>query len=453
MIVTFGSGLELEDTSYTKSMGLGEIMLTEYIELLRRNDNYRNLWLGYVISQLGDWFNLIASAALVATLTSTGTALSYLFLARFLPMFLFSPFAGVLSDRFDRRWVMIVSDVLRAVTVLCFLLVRTADQLWLFYFLTVMQFVLSSLFVPARSAMMSNIVEKDELIAANALDSLTWSTMLAFGALLGGLATGLFGVTTAFILDVLTFLLSAWFVAKIRTDKMAHKQDLGGERKERGFAEIVGGVRYLWHAPLIFVVALVKGGGSFIWGAVNVLEIEVAENVFPLIFEFGGRTVGTDGAITLAVIFTMSGLGTGFGPLIGRRILGDSYHRLMQGITIAFFLLSFGLVGLAYSPNLAVFSILSFVRTVGAGTLWVFSAALLQMIVPDEVRGRVFAFEFAILTLTQSVSILMAGIAQDQWGWSVWDQFLFVGWMGVGISVIWMVFQIWVGKRPLVVEN
>ena len=110
-------------------------MLQEYIKLLRQNDNYRNLWIGYVISQLGDWFNLIASAALVATLTSTGTALSYLFLARFLPMFLFSPFAGVLSDRFDRRWVMILSDVLRAVTVLCFLLVRSADQLWLFYFL------------------------------------------------------------------------------------------------------------------------------------------------------------------------------------------------------------------------------------------------------------------------------------------------------------------------------
>ena len=373
-------------------------MLTEYIELLRRNDNYRNLWLGYVISQLGDWFNLIASAALVATLTSTGTALSYLFLARFLPMFLFSPFAGVLSDRFDRRWVMIVSDLLRAVTVLCFLLVRTADQLWLFYFLTVMQFVLSSLFVPARSAVMSNIVEKEELIAANALDSLTWSTMLAFGALLGGLATGFFGVTVAFILDVFTFLLSAWFVAKIQTDKMAHKQDMGGVRKERGFAEIAGGVKYLWGAPLILVISLVKGGGSFIWGAVNVLEIEVAENIFPLIFEFGGRMVGADGAITLAVIFTMSGLGTGFGPLIGRRILGDSHHRLMLGITISFFLLSFGLVGLAYAPNLWVFSMLSFVRTIGAGTLWVFSAALLQMIVPDEVRG-----EFSPLNLRYSL--------------------------------------------------
>ena len=118
--------------------------MSEYVSLLRENQDYRRLWLGSLISQFGDWFNLIASASLVANLTDTGTAISYLFLARFLPLFLFSPLAGVLADRYDRRHVMIVSDLLRAATVLCFLLVREPGQIWLLYVLTILQFALSA---------------------------------------------------------------------------------------------------------------------------------------------------------------------------------------------------------------------------------------------------------------------------------------------------------------------
>jgi MFS family permease len=77
--------------------------MREYLLLLQTNRNYRFLWLGSVVSQLGDWFNLLASAALLTTLTNSGVAISYLFLSRFLPLFLFSPLAGLLADRFNRR--------------------------------------------------------------------------------------------------------------------------------------------------------------------------------------------------------------------------------------------------------------------------------------------------------------------------------------------------------------
>jgi MFS family permease len=189
--------------------------MNEYLTLLRQNRNYRFLWLGSVVSQFGDWFNLIASASLIASLTTSGAALSFLFLARFLPLFLFSPFAGVLADRYDRRLVMIASDLLRALTVLGLLLVREADDVWLLYVLTITQFALSSLFVPARTAVLANVVKKHELVAANALDSLTWSTMLAFGAFAGGVVAARFGVAEAFVMDALTFVLSAVLVSRI----------------------------------------------------------------------------------------------------------------------------------------------------------------------------------------------------------------------------------------------
>ena len=187
-----------------------------YLSLLRRNANYRNLWLSRVVSNLGDWFNLVASAALIAHLTDAGTAISFLFLVRFLPLFLMSPFAGVIADRFDRRRILLVTDLLRAVTVASFLLVDRPERIWLLYVLTALQFVFSALFFPAQTALIPNVVEADDLVTANALDSLTWSTMLAFGALLGGLATAFLGVTAAFLLDALSFLISAWFVSQVR---------------------------------------------------------------------------------------------------------------------------------------------------------------------------------------------------------------------------------------------
>ena len=186
-----------------------------YLALLRRNPGFRNLWFARVVSNLGDWFNLLASAALIANLSGGGTAISFLFLARFLPLFVTSPFAGLLADRFERRTLLIWTDLLRAAVVLGFLLVDRPERIWLLYLLTTLQFVFSALFTPTQQAYLPAVVDADDLVTANALDSLTWSVMLAIGALLGGIATALLGVQAAFLLDALTFLLSAWFLTRI----------------------------------------------------------------------------------------------------------------------------------------------------------------------------------------------------------------------------------------------
>ncbi len=423
-------------------------MFSEYAELLRRNHDYRNLWLGFLVSQLGDWFNLIASASLIALITESGTAVSFLFLARFLPLFLFSPIAGVVNDRFNRKQVMIASDLLRALTVLGFLLVRDASLVWLFYTLTAVQFMLSALFIPGRSALLARVVEKHELVAANALDSLTWSTMLAVGALLGGLATAAFGITTAFILDSLTFVGSAWLIGRIRADTRVLPRPAGST--SRSWQEIIGGVQYLRTVPVILVIALVKAGGSLVWGAINVLEVTFAEKHFPLIFEWNGQTYGQGGTITLALMYTIIGLGTGFGPLVLRRWLGDQVAALRRGITIGFAMVGLGILLMAVPVNLTWYLLMSFVRTVGSGTVWVFSAAMLQMVVPDHVRGRVFAFEFAMLTLTQSISIFWAGAAQDFLDLSIWTTTLLTGIGGAGMLLLWLAFQRASGRKALV---
>ena len=159
-----------------------------YLELLRENRNFRQLWLGQVVSQLGDWFDTIALYTIVLRLTGSGRAVGLVLVARFVPTFIIGPLSGVVADRFSRRAVMILSDLLRACVVLGFLLVRTPEQLWLVYVLTVLQLTFSAFFEPAKSAVIPSIVNARELVPANTISSATWSAMLTIGAAIGGLA-------------------------------------------------------------------------------------------------------------------------------------------------------------------------------------------------------------------------------------------------------------------------
>lgn len=416
--------------------------MNEYLDLLRHNRNFRNLWLGSVISQFGDWFNVIAAAEVITRLTDSGVALSYLFISRFLPLFLFSPIAGVLADRFDRKHVMVISDVLRGVTVLGFLFIRDPADIWLFYLLTVVQFSLSALFTPARGAMLANVVRPGELVAANALDSLTWSTMLAFGAFTGGVVAAFFGAETAFLADSLTFLLSAVVISRIALPPRPaaapirdHKPALG----ER-FA-FLDGFRYLLREPFILGIALAKAGGSLVYGGINVLEITYANDVFPLTgaARFG---ISDPGTATLGLIYVASGLGTGLGPLLMRRWLGDMPRRLMLGTTLGFAIMTAGVSWMAAVGSLGPLLGATALRTVGTGTLWVFTSALLQIIVPDRFRGRVFAFEFAALTLTQSISSLTAGFLIDRPGLTIQGVMGVAAAAGLAMTVLWTLFHL-----------
>lgn len=416
--------------------------MEEYVSLLRRNVNYRNLWLARVVSNLGDWFNLLASAALITQLTGAGTALSYLFLARLLPFFIMSPFAGVFADRYERRMIMIATDIMRAITVLCFLFIRTPEQIWLLYVLTVFQFMLSALYTPAHSALLSNIVEPQDLVTANALDGFTWSTMLAVGSLLGGIAAGLFGTTIAFILDACSFILAGWFVTRITVGgRAAHGE---GHGSQGGLFQFVAGMGYLRAHPFILGVALAKAGAALAWGAVNVMEIPLAQDIFP---------INGNGSLTLGLVYTATGLGTGLGPLFVRRWIGKEFRNQLWAILGGLLALGLGILWLGFANSIGWVFVASFLRALGSGTVWVFSAAMLQAIVHNEYRGRVFSFEFAALTLAQSLSTLWAGIGLDQLGLSVqevlrWTSLIcFVG------VIVWAWFQAWSKARPVAVAS
>jgi len=404
-------------------------LIGPYVVLLRHNSRYRWLWLAQVISLTGDWFSVIAVTSLVARLSGSGLAISGLFVARLLPPFFLGPVVGVVADRFDRRKILIASDLLRMLVVPGFLLVRNADALWLLYALTLLQLSISAFFEPARSALMPSIVARRDLVTANALDGTTWSSMLAIGAALGGLATALFGIATAFLIDAATFGLSALCVSQIHVPSPAEPSPAS---RQNGFASYIEGLRYLWHRPHTLVLTLVKGASALSFGAIDIVQVKFAESIFP---------IGADSAGTLGLIYTAIGIGTGLAPLIARRYSGEASGPMRRTITAAFVLSVAGFLGVAWSPSLPFLLAATIVRSSGSGIAWVYSSALLQMSVPGGYRGRVFAFDLAVFTLASATSTFLGGWAFDGPGLSARQVAFACGVVATGVLGLWLLYR------------
>src|SRR5215470_2129874 len=196
---------------------------TGYAALLKSNRDFRRLLTGQLISQTGDWFNSVALFTLLLRLTGSGEAVAYVLILKLLPTFFIGPVAGVVADRYNRKVIMIAADITRGILVLWFLLVRQPDQVWMAYALTALEVAISTFFDPAKSATIPNVVDLDQLIPANALSSASWSVTLAIGAALGGLVTGVFGRNSAFVIDSLSFFLSAVFISGVRVPRTSRR--------------------------------------------------------------------------------------------------------------------------------------------------------------------------------------------------------------------------------------
>jgi len=415
-----------------------------YIELLRGNRSFRQVWLGQVVSQMGDWFDTIALLTILLKLTGSGRAVGLLLVARFLPSFLLGSLSGVVADRFNRRSIMIISDLLRAVVVLGFLFVRRADQLWIIYFLTVMQLALSTFFEPAKTAIIPSIVSDRELVAANALSSVTWSAMLTIGAAIGGVVTGWLGTDVAFILDAVTYLLSAGLIASVRIPKRPPRQKgkltIG---RALGITQTIEGARYVKHRPRVLALLLVKPAWGLGGGILTLLAV-FGEKIFP---------IGRDAATGIGVLFAARGIGTAVGPIVARRISGEGKKSMQISIGVAFLIGGVFYMAFGWATSFVVALIVLGLAHTGGSVLWVFSTVLLQRGVEDNFRGRVFAAELALLTLTMAISNYATGELLDRFRQSPRAVAIGIGALFVFPGVAWFVTERWWDRDEFVEEN
>jgi MFS family permease len=400
-----------------------------YVALVRGNPNYRRLWLGSVVSLLGDWFNTIALYALVLQLSGSAVAIGAVFITKMLPWALVSPIAGLIVDRYDRRRLMIGADLVRAVIVLGFILIDEPGEVPLIYVLTAAQVVVGSVFPPAQSASIPNITTGQELLTANALSAATWSTILAVGAALGGLATEWLGLRTVFVLDSLSYLWSAWFIARTvipqSTERPSGRVSVGAAARE-----VLDGWRFMRSRPEVGRMAFAKAAWAAAGGALVYMLTLIGEAIAP-----------TSAAFAIGLLFSARGLGTGIGPIVVRmtardRGLWPAIIGACIGVTgVSYFLV--GLVGFTYA--VVTFVVIAHATS---GANWVLSTVLLQERTEDRWRGRVFATEWLLLMATEAASILAASLLLDTGVLGLREAILLFAGLETLAGVLWVAFVV-----------
>jgi MFS family permease len=419
--------------------GNGNGQAVGYIKLLRNNHDFRNLFIGQLISQTGDWFNSVALFTLLLSLTGSGEAVGYILIIKLLPSFFAGPLAGVVADRFNRKTIMIVADIVRGVLVLGFLLVERPEQVWIVYALAALEVVVSTFFEPAKSAAVPSIVSRDELVSANALSAASWSVTLALGAALGGVVTDAFGRNTAFVVDSMTFFVSAAYIARVRigssTAKSARAPHLS-LADATGVTDLIEGARYLRANPRVMALLLVKSGWG-LGGGVLLLLTVYGKQIFP---------IGRDGAASIGWLYAARGLGALIGPIIAGVITSGEPRTMRKAISVAFFVSTAFYLLFAHSPVLAVALICVVGAHSGGSVQWVFSTTLLQMAVPDRFLGRVFALEMALLTLTMSVSTYITGWGVDYPGLGARRMATVLGLAFAIPGIGWLLLQRWLDR-------
>jgi MFS family permease len=367
--------------------------------LLRRNPNLRALWMGQVVSQLGDWFNSIALYSLLYSLTGSATSVAIVIVLQQLPSAFVTPVAGMVIDRFDRRSIMIVADLVRGVAMLGLLFVRTPGTVWMAYAVLIVAVSATGFFEPAKSATLPSVVAREDLVTANALSTGTWSVMLVMGASIGGLVSAVFGRDVTFLLNSASFFTSAFMIAKIRMPPRIECAT------GAGFRPFIEGFTYLGEHRHVASIALIKAGWALVGGALLILTV-LGQRVFPI---HGSGNAGT------GVLFAARGVGALLGSWFVTHLATKSSDQLIRLIAPSYFAAGafYAMVGVA--PTIWVAVILVIGAHICGSILWVASNVMLQLQVRDVFRGRVFSAELAALTIVQSLSSYTTGRLMDRW--------------------------------------
>ena len=384
-----------------------------YMQLLRANRSFRRLWLGQVVSELGNWFYFIAALGLVRFVSHNDAGPTTIILvARLVPFTLFAPLAGAFVDRWSRRTVMIVTDLARALVALLMLLVHAPGDLWIAYVCTVLLSLFGAFFEAAKNAAVPNITGDRDLLAGNALMFSSRFLLMSFGAALGGWTASHFGYRAAFVVNSLSFLVSAYSVWVIpdRDTRQDREPDVirlqvSAKRRRLGYwSDIREGWAYIISRPPVAAIL----GINILWatggGAINLISDRLGGVVFV-------RQHGISGDSAVAVLYFAAGMGLFIGMMIARRV--GTFLEL-RGRTVGFIgwalvVQGFLFAGIGLMPTLVLASLMLFISRVMLGVEFAIQETLLMRLVPDKLRGRVSTTDRATELLVWSFSTAIAG--------------------------------------------
>ncbi len=368
--------------------------------LLKGNRNYRNCWLGQVVSEIGDHFNSIAVLSMALHMTGSGATVGGAMLARVGPALLAAPLAGVLLDRADRRRVMIASDLFRAAVAAAHLLLLVYPKTWLLYLLSSLLTFAAPFFNSGRAAILPRIVAREDLHAANALTQTTGWLTVALGTMLGGLSTSWLGYRGAFLINAASFLWSAWAISSLQVEGGFTAERGSAASSGSGWSEFREGIRYVLSRPLILGILLLGAGWATGGGAAQIL------------FTLFGEQVFRRGPAGTGFLWGFAGFGLVAGGLLARRWEGHLNFRLYKHtVTVTFLLHGLFYMMFSVAPGIWQAAVFIFLSRLCVALNSVMNRTMLLLHVPDRLRGRVFTAAEGITNGVMMISMAAAAMA------------------------------------------
>ncbi len=368
-----------------------------------RERNFALLWSGQAISQIGDGLFGVAMMWLVLQLTGSALAMGTTVILTQLPRLAFQLIGGVSVDRYDRRVLMLLSDATRGIVMLIFALLVATNQIQLIhvYLLAIIFGIVGAFFFPAMSALIPNLVTKEELIAANSLTSLTQQGSQIIGPAIAGVliaipAVGIAGVS---LLNALSFAAGVIGLALMRLP-----EHLNGARKTNGsfWRELGDGFRYLFRFRALVVILFLAMVLNFALAPISVVLPIFVKNVLGLGSEGFGLLMST-----FAVGMVAGSIAVGIRAPRSHRGIFVFALTTLQGVIFA----AIGLV-----PVFAITCALSIAMGFSNGMVNTVLAATMQALIADEYRGRIFGLVSMIAMGLMPIALALAGGLTDAIG-------------------------------------
>ena len=381
-------------------------VLRTFVALRQRN--YRLYWFGQMISLIGTWMQTVGQAWLVLEMTHSALQLGLVGALQFLPVLLFSLFGGVFADRWPKRRVLLGTQA--AAMIQAFLLwglIATGTvQLWHIYVLAVLLGLTNSLGQPTSSAFVVEMVGREDLPNAVALNSLLVNLARIVGPSIGGIIIAVSGVTMLFLLNALSFLAVIVALVLIKSQELHAQVSQHGSvgKQQNTWQSLHEGVSYVRKTPAVLLVILVVG---------LVLLFGANFNVILPLFATDVLHVGATG-------FGFLSAALGIGSLLSALWLAWNNQKptIRQ---VLFGTLAFGILETAFAVSPIYLLSLLLIAGVGvAETIFGAQAiTMLQTIVPDHLRGRVISVYIFFFTGSLPLGYLLAGWLSGLYGVSI----------------------------------
>ena len=380
------------------------------------NRSYRIYWFGNFISQLGNWVQMLARPWLVYQITGSAASLGFIAFLNAIPLLFLSLLGGVLADRSDRKRLLLVTQALYMLLafVLAGLVWAGAVEIWHIAVLSLLGGVITSFDLPARQAMVNDMVSRDDLMNAIALNSAGFNTARILGPALAGFLVDQVGMASCFLINGLSFVAVILSLLAIRFEQRPP------ERKGNVGESIMEGLSYIRSQPrLLTLMSIVSVSSLFAIPYITLMPA-VAKEVF-------GTDAGGMGTLLAA---------NGFGALAGALLLArmSSGANRFSVVSVAGVSLGAALIAFSFTHSFHAAALCLAWVGISAVTQNASTNTLVQLMAPDHLRGRVMSAYMMIFQGIMPFGNLQAGFVAEHWGPSLTVR------LGGGIALLYAAF-------------